>query len=307
MKFCYSILALGLVMAVACDGSTPAPTTPSVTNPPVIEPPPVVTNTPPKIGTFTAQGSRTNEPPNFADASEDIPVSVEVTDAESAIGALTFNWSSPVGTFSGTGPKVIWKAPASVAAPTNVSLNLEVVETYTSAGTATENRVGGSVTVSLHDSVKEVGEMARQFLLDFSDSSKDVPTVMRNFQQGCYGTAEETSQVGDNRANFTIIQWNIGQANTTVRFGGICAFRNKPGDACARVPAYWKSIARRDIYDQFTGQLAVRAGQQTEAGPAVDQIAAMYYRDQRQWKLCDSQFDPDHTSLRAATIRGLVP
>ena len=51
-------------------------------------------------------------------------------------------------------------------------------------------------TLRLHDSVREVGDMARQFLLDFADSSiRDVAYVMRNFEPGCYGTQDETDQV----------------------------------------------------------------------------------------------------------------
>jgi hypothetical protein len=65
-------------------------------------------------------------------------------------------------------------------------------------------------------------------------------------------------------------------------------------------------VAKRDVYDDFGG-LYARAGTQVEAGPAIDQVAAMYYRDQQAWRLCDSAFDPGNTSLRAATIRGLVP
>ena len=134
-------LALALAMsalvgaAAACSSSTP--TNPSVTPPPV-DPGPVVNNTPPVIGKFTVQGTRKNEPPSFADVSEEVPVSVEVTDAESPISSLKFNWSPSVGTFSGSGQNVTWKAPAAVDAPTTVTLNVEVVETYTSQGKTVE-------------------------------------------------------------------------------------------------------------------------------------------------------------------------
>jgi hypothetical protein len=304
-------LVLGLAFAagaVACGSQTP--TNPSVTPPVVttpVDPGPVVINTPPVVGRFTVQGTRKNEPAAFADVTEEVPVSVEVTDAESPISTLTFNWSSSIGTFIGSGASVIWKAPARVDGPTDVTLNLEVVERYTSQGKTIENKSTGSTGVSTHDSLMEVTNMARQFLLDFSDSRiQDVAAIMRNFQPGCYGTEDETGQVADNRTNFTIIDSNVGPSITSVNFGGVCSFRNKPGDACARVPVYWKSVARRDVYDQF-GVLFARAGTQTEAGPAMDQVAAMYYRDQRRWRLCDSSFDPDHTSLRAAAIRGMVP
>jgi hypothetical protein len=304
----YFVLAC-IVLAAACSSTTPAApsTTPPVTTPPPVDPGPVVNNTPPVIGKFTVQGTRRNEPPSFADVSEDLPISVEVTDAESAISSLKFNWSSNgVGSFSGTGPNVIWKAPAQVDAPAQVTLTVEVVETYTSQGKTIENKPTASTIVSVHNSVKEVGDLATQFLLDFSDSSKDTPTVMRNFQEGCYGTADETAQVSNNRATFTIIDHLVALLSTTVDFGGFCPFRNLRGDACARVRVYWKSTAKKDAYDDF-GTLYARAGQQVEAGPAIDQVAAMYYRDQQRWRLCDSAFDPDHTSLRAASVRGLVP
>jgi hypothetical protein len=74
---------------------------------------------------------------------------------------------------------------------------------------------------------------------------------------------------------------------------------------------YWKSQARRDIF-KSTGELALRAGQETEAW-GVDHLAAMYYPGQKRWRLCDSQFEGTSTSLRGATssafdvIRGMVP
>jgi hypothetical protein len=301
---------LALAVAVAVTGGCSSPSGP--TPPPPVDPGPVVNNTPPVIGKFTVQGTRPNEPPDFADASEEVTVTVDVTDAESAITSLRFNWTSDVGgTFTGTGNKVTWKAPASVTAPTTAKLTVEVVETYTSQGKSVENRPTGSTMVSLHDSVKEVGDLATLFLLDFSDSSKDTTYVMRNFHPTCYGTGEETGDVARNRENYTIIDKMIGTSRTTVGFGGICAFRSKPGDACARVPSYWKSIAKQNVYDQF-GQLVAVKGQQTETPFGTDQVAAMYYKDLKQWKLCDSQYDPDHTSLKAPSLTapslwGLVP
>jgi hypothetical protein len=300
-------IALGFVIAIAaaCGGG---PTVPGGINPPP-DPGPIVTNAPPVIGKFTVQGIRSNEPANFADVVEDLPINVVVTDPEPSSIELKFNWSAAVGTFTGTGRSVIWKAPADATTPADIAINLEIVETYTSQGKNVENKVTGSTTVRLHNSVKEVTDLAELFLRDFSDSSKDVPTTMRNFQPGCYGTEEEAGQVAANRLNFTIRESRVGipPTKTTVAFGGVCLFRSKPGDACARVPVYWKSQANRDVYNPITGQLDIRAGAMTEAGPGVDQVAAIYSRDLKQWKLCDSQFDPEHTSLRAAQIRGLVP
>jgi hypothetical protein len=285
-RFQFFSLAYAIVIAsiaAACGGKSPIG---PGTNPPP-DPGPVVINTPPVIGKFTVQGSKTNEPPSFADVSEEVPISVDVTDAESQITALKFNWS----------------APATIQAPTDLMINLEVVETYTSQGKPVENKVTGSTSLSLHDSVKEVGDMSRQFLLDFSDSSiKDIPYIMRNFQPDCYGTADETTQVTDNRRNFQITEWRVDPAKTTINFGGSCPFPARPaqrGDACSYVPTYWKSIVLRT----FDG---LRQGDTTIAN-GIDHVAASYYRDQKRWRLCDSQYEGDASSLRAIQIRGMVP
>ena len=300
MKLRYILLPFVIAMAAACGGGEmPGPTGPGPLVTPLPDPGPVVTNTPPVIGRFTVQGTRSNEPPNFADASEDLPISVDVTDAESQINDLKFNWSADGGTFSGTGRSVTWKAPATVSGPRDITINLEVVETYTSQGKSVENKVTGSVTLSLHDSVKEVGDMALLFIQDFSNSSIGVSEVMRNFQPDCYGTEEERGQVADNRQNFRINSSTVSLSSTIVNFGGTCPFRGKRGDACSRVRARWESTVLRDVGDLRAGQTTVATG--------VDQVAAFYYRDQKRWKLCDSQFDPDSTSVRAAQIRGLVP
>jgi hypothetical protein len=227
-----------------------------------------------------------------------------VTDAESQISDLKFNWSAAEGTFSGTGSSVIWKAPATIQAPTELMINLEVVETYKSQGKSVDNKVTGSAPLSLHDSVREVGDMARQFLLDFSDSTlTDIPYIMRNFQPDCYGTAAETSQVTDNRRNFRIIEWRVDPATTTISFGGLFPFPLRPpqrGDARALVRTFWRSTVLRTFEDLTAGQEKIANG--------IDHVAAFYYRDQKRWRLCDSQYEgSDPSTLRAIQIRGMVP
>ena len=76
--------------------------------------------------------------------------------------------------------------------------------------------------------------MARQFLLDFSDSSiRDVDYIMRNFEPGCYGTADERQQVQDNRHDYRIVESSVGSATTTVGFGGVCSVP-EPSGRCVR-------------------------------------------------------------------------
>ena len=297
MNIRYGVLGFVIAIAVACGGKKPTGPTP------LPDPGPVITNVPPVIGKFTVQSTRANAPADFANVLDDVQVSVVVTDAEPSNTELKFNWSAAVGSFSGSGRSVIWKAPATVTTLNDVTLNLEVVETFMSQGKPVENKVTGSTALSLHDSAKEVGDMARQFLLDFSDSLiANIPFIMRNFEPGCYGTDAETRDVIANRENFEIKQWQVDDATTTINFNGTCPFpgRASPrGDACSLVRTYWVSIARRDFDTTKKGDVSIASG--------IDHVAAFYYPAQRRWRLCDSQYALDAVSFKAAQIRGLVP
>ncbi len=147
---------------IACGGSPMAPPTP---------PPPPPANNAPVITAITVQGNRPNEPANFADVSESVTVRADVRDDETSPSQLQYLWSSSVGSFTGNGATVTWQAPAQAQTPSDITLQVEVVERYgpASAPTSLEHRVTGSASVRLHDSIKEVGDMARQFLLDFAD------------------------------------------------------------------------------------------------------------------------------------------
>jgi hypothetical protein len=180
-----------------------------------------------------------------------------------------------------------------VPQPTEVALKLEVVEKYGTGG-ALENRASASAAVSLHDSVREVGGMARQFLLDFSDSSiRDVDYIMRNF--GNESTCPDVSDVNDehddvtkDRRDFQILNSRIGDARVTVNFGGVCPYLGKPGDACAVVPSYWQS---RELATGVVG-----------AVDGNDIVAAAYSKADKRWWLCASSYDA-HPASRTA-LRG---
>jgi hypothetical protein len=281
-----SVLGAG-AMLPGCGGS-PAQPTPSPQpqpQPPVVvpppPPPPTAPNTAPVVTGLTAQGTRRREPPNLADAGEEIVVTATVTDAETAVDRLTFDWSSPVGTFSGEGPTVRWRAPATVPAPTVATLQVRVVDG--------EHRVERTVAVRVHDHVREVGDMATLFLKDFSDSRIPARDVMRDFLPGCYGTKDELEEVEDNRLEFRITSSSIGPARVTVDFDGVCPYQNRDGDACSVSQARWESI---DLED---GSHDVAAG--------ADQVAAVYRQDR--WWLCESKFDPS-AGIRSRFVRLLT-
>jgi hypothetical protein len=268
------------LMLAACGGSPNGPGSVPPPSPNPITPPP---NAPPSIQSISVQGTRSKEPASFADAGESVAVTADVKDDETPTAQLQFNWSATVGTFSGTGATVTWQAPAPVSGPTDVVLTLEVVERYGTAPNTAENRVSKTAAVSLHDSIKEVGDMARQFLLDFSDSSiKNVDFIMRNFGSAstCPDPREIDSEridVTNDRNKYQIVNSRIGAAKVTVNFGGSCPFRFKRGDACAVVPSYWQSM---DLSTKAVG-----------AVDGDDIVAASYSASGRRWWLCASDYD----------------
>jgi hypothetical protein len=283
------IATAGALIVAACGGSAvqPGPIPGGGGNGGSSTPPP---NNPPTIDAITIQGTRPGQPPNFGDLSEGIPIAATVRDDETAVDQLQYSWTAPVGTFSGTGRAVTWQAPAAAATPLDVVITLTVTERYGNPGGPTfEHSATKVATLSLHNSSKEVGDMARQFLLDFSDSNiRDVSAIMRNFSDAtpsCHsGKVSETNDVSDNRVNYHIDQFSVGQATASIRFGGVCPNRNRRGDACALLDVDWRSTRLTD--DPLTG--AKRGDKEHVAG--LDQVTAIYVPDQKTWGLCESDF-----------------
>jgi len=262
--------------------------------------PMLVANTPPVIVSIRALGGRPNEPAQFADVDETITVTAFVQDAETPIAQLDFEWASNAGgTFSGGGPVVQWHAPGSGPTPSSATLTVTVVEKYQGADPTglpltKENRVSMTTVVSLHDSQTEIGSLARQFLLDFSDSSiRDVAYILRNFvvTDRCPdGKANETSDVAFNRQHFVINSSSIGSASVSIEFAGTCPFRLRSADACAQVPADWTSTS---LDDKSRGRVI-----------GIDQVTAFYDPSRQRWGLCDSDFDGHNATL--SSLRGFI-
>lgn len=272
------VLVLGGLLVQACGGSTP-PTQPPPPPPPVIITPPQ--NTLPSIGTITVQGRRPKQPARFADVREAVDVTATVTDAETPVEELTYEWSAPVGTFSGTGRSVTWTAPQTVSGPTTVTLTLKVVEKYGHPGQAKiySQDVSATQTLALHDSVKEVGDMSVRFLTEFSkpQTNKDWRDVMKDFSRSACPLPrefdEEREQVENHYNNFTMHSYELGMADVSQNFGGTCLF-NLPGDACASVRVTWDSTGPE--------------GRRITRG--VDHLTAVYAASDARWWLCSSRF-----------------
>lgn len=252
-----------------------------------VAPPP---NTLPVIVSLGVQGTRPEQPPNFADLGEEVVLTAVVQDAETPVSQLEFEWSADGGTFTGSGPIVRWRAPDGVVVPLQIRINLKVTEIIAAMGagataTAITQSVTASTTAWVHDSLKEIRAISDQFLIDFSTSSLSPAYVVRNFWDGCSGKAAELSDVQNNRDRYQINSYKIATPTyMVVAFKGTCRFRARRGDACVETPVEWKST------DKTTGK--------TETATGMDQTVAVYRN--AKWWLCDSDFDGVVTNPLAA-------
>lgn len=235
---------------------------------------PTAPNTAPVITSITAQGKRLRQPAAFADYGETIQVTLVVQDAETAPAQLVYQWRACDGTFVGTGPQVDWTAPVIGSLPSTCTIDVTVTD-----GPHVLTR---SIVIRLHNSIAEVGALARLFLDEFADSMIPAETVVRNFSDSCKGKTDELKQVRDNRRDLTINSHTYGTPKVTVAFGGACVVgrRSRTGDdACILTPVEWHSTYKE------TGAPDDVKGTSLITG---------VYRDSRWW-LCDSQFDGTST------------
>lgn len=259
-------------------------------------------NAAPVISALTAKGTKPREPAQFADLGETINVAAAVSDAETPVPQLIFAWTATitgadsVGTFSGSGASVTWTAPAAFSnAPTTVKITLKVTERYQTTDSVglpvtRENVVEKSTDVRLHNSVKEVSDLAFRFLEAFS-LQRPVDEVMRDFTTSCSDAASERSDVTCNQQEVTITKYTLGTPQTTVPFNGTCAFpvggvvRTPKGDACSLITVEWTSKVNK-VYCH--NELADKIGK-TMVVSGTDQVTAVLENDQ--WKLCASDWD----------------
>ena len=90
---------------------------------------------------------------------------------------LTYEWSAPTGSFSGTGPIVTWTPGADAVTPADFVVTLTVTERYASGAATLENKVTGTVTAHVNNSPKELADLSLRFLDDFATSSVSPDTV----------------------------------------------------------------------------------------------------------------------------------
>lgn len=241
-------------------------------------------NQAPAVTNIRSIGSRANQPSGFADIDETVTLVASVSDKETPIGSLAFNWTGP-GTFSGSGPSVTWRIPAVVTTPpAPLTVKLDVIELFTE-GTVTHRNVGSSAFVmQVHDSQKEIMDMGEDFLTLFSRSEVPADQVLHNFSTTCDGgggRADEKRDVDNNRTTFTqdFSKFTIARRPpVTFNFGGHCPFRLRRADACSSFTVHWEAIYRKP---PLAGVREITDG--------VDYVTAVL--EGNRWYLCHSDFD----------------
>jgi len=186
-----------------------------------------VTNTPPVVKSIVVSNAS-------AEVGTPITVTATVEDAETPLDKLTYTWSAPTGTFSGTGAVVTWTAGADAVTPADMTLTLTVTETYTSGSTQLTNTATGTVPVHVNNSPKELADMSLRFLGNFANSQVSPDTCVADFSVNCTGKKDEFSDISNNRHDFLILASTLrhtgidpaaAHAKTTVHT--FCAFTSR--------------------------------------------------------------------------------
>jgi hypothetical protein len=257
------------VMLAGCGGTSSSPTpvakTPSVSSGPSV-------NLAPVIESITLSSDK-------VEVDSEITLTANVTDAETPIEQLKFEWKAPAGSFTGEGATVRWRAPKDIKTPADYTITLTVTEVYgapNGSGVRPQNVSNATAPpVRVHNSNKELGELSIQFLSDFANSSIPASTCVRDFSDSCRGKAEERSDIESNRVHFDILSSSLTLRSVSVASNGLAANMTV---ACS----FTSRIKVCDPGDKacVLGDVGTARG---------DCILTGKYEDRRWW-LCDSHF-----------------
>jgi len=248
-------------------------------------------NRAPVITSLVSRGGFDNQPSGLADAGQSLDIVATVTDVETAVGSLVFEWSADAGTISGTGATARWQAPVS-GAPLTAKVSVTVTERFTEPGSSVprENKTAGELEMAVHLFKAESAAVALQFLNDFSDSSIPAATVIdRSFSTSSRcadDRAQELEDVTDNRLEYLIRSSRIGTAAVAIHFRSLSPL-GEPGDAWIDVPCGWTST--------------VKADGSTEVVDGTCRLTSVY--DSGEWGLCTSRFSGNPASIGTRFIR----
>jgi hypothetical protein len=241
-------------------------------------------------------GITPNTPPTIKSiAAADTPVEVgtpvtltaTVQDAETPVANLTYTWSAPNGTISGSGPVVSWTPGADAVTPGDFTVTLTVVENYTSGSAQLQNTATGTLSMHVNNSPKELADLSLRFLGNFADSRVSPDTCVAEFSTSCSGKKAEFEDITDNRHDFLIM-------SSTLRHTGI-----DPTALHAKTTVH--------TFCQFTSKVITSSPHSGGclADPASCKLGSVQTAtgdcyttnvyEQGRWWLCESHFNPSRT------------
>jgi hypothetical protein len=193
------------VLVAACGGANvgPTPNPGGGGNGGSQQPPPAI-NTPPQVKSITVSDAR-------VEAGAPVTLTAVVEDAETPVTSLSYAWTFPPGSITGTsdGSTVTYTPSADLKTPGDFEIGVIVTERYTSAGVQAENKATGSVTLHVNNSTRELSELSLRFLGDFVNSSVSPEKCVAEFTDSCRGKKDEFADIDDNRHDFVIIASNL--------------------------------------------------------------------------------------------------
>jgi hypothetical protein len=265
-------VALGAVFFFACGGSSnsPTPVTPPTNQGRPSAGPSV--NLAPVVDSIALSSDR-------VEVDNEITVTATVTDQETPVEQLKFEWKAPAGTFTGEGATVKWRAPKDIKTPADYEISLTITEAYgtpDSSGKRQQNvATAPAPAVRVHNSQKELGDMSLQFLSDFANSSIPAATCVRDFTDSCKGKSEERGDIEANRVHYEILSSSLTLRSVNVATNGLSASMTV---ACS----FTSKIKACDAGDKtcVVGDLGTARG---------DCLLTGKYENRRWW-LCDSHF-----------------
>jgi hypothetical protein len=275
--------AVCAALAVGACGSD-APSIPSQpTPPPVVTPPPPpplpAPNLAPVITSLTLSSPR-------VEADEEVRATAVVTDVETPVNQLTYEWSAtPVaGRFSGSGAQVTWTAPHLQKTPDIYRLTATVTEKYTQDGQAKENKTSSTVEVHYNDSYRDVSRISMRFLTELFPTYSVTPTqAVQDFSDNCPAKSTEHDEIEVNRqlyriesGTYSISSITLNAAKTSGTVVGTCVFKD--------------SVAATGVHEVVTG---------------ICTLQTVY--ENWNWLLCESRFAGTGTTTLSTNLQGRVP
>lgn len=163
---------------------------------------------PPVIQSITVPTTR-------REAGTDIQVTAAIEDRDPPeVSQLVYQWSTNVGTISGSGPTAIVRIAPGILKGVDVVVSLTVIKRFTGKGTGQsvlqEFRVSGqSASFRVHDSVAELKELSRKFLIDlFGNSAISPQACLVDFSENgpCkQGKADELQDLINHRKDYLVL------------------------------------------------------------------------------------------------------